>query len=577
MATLQEIDQNLPQTESELENDTNKEFEETKDSENFETTENSQDLENAEQSEQPEEEDERWTRKPTLPSWLLDVDKKIEAFKQNYSEYKKEYDTLTGKISVFNEKQKQAKKDDMMKKYFKHQLEQQKEANKIHFYDLPKYTLMEIAKFISKDYAPELIRLTRVCSTLYHKLNDENVWKMIVQDYFGRAFVVANEKNISIFENEQKKAMAKIEKKLQNQRHINKLAAPKHHVKPVHENPHPIEPKNIHAKRDEFYWAAIFKNIHARFRLTRSTFKTLYDSKFPKNNDFSLLNTEINKSLGFVIETFSTVGTHEFNDKLRILELIKEMVRDQKSLLALIRLCNNDNGVIKVNSLTLILILLGYFRDLKKNFLEFTSFTLIQRLQTIDKEFNITIFAVNISDFDLCIIPDIAGYRLYFKDIRSRLDYKAQINFQNSFPAQLPLDGANMKWQGAFLNAIGQITQPFRCTLKLDTKKQSIIGFVEYYRKNPETEEENRIVEKIRGTLDTNILHKRLENMKVPNPMRSFREPIGKVFIGEENSLEDELELGLDIALSVKHEGWFVCLHGCSLLGKIFFCYQKME
>jgi len=469
-----------------------------------------------------------------------------------------------------------------MNKYFKHQLEQQKEANKVHFYDLPKYTLMEIAKFISKDYAPELIKLTRVCSTLYHKLNDENVWKMIVQDYFGRAFVVANEKNISIFETEQKKAVAKIEKKLQNARHIDRLAAPKYHAvnanRSVHENLQAVEAnKKSGLKRGEFYWTAIFKNIHARFRLTRSTFKTLYDSKFPKNNDFSLLNTDINKSLGFVIETFSTVGTYEFNEKLRILELIKEMVMDQKSLLALIRLCNNDNGVIKINSLTLILILLGYFRDLKKNFLEFTSLTLIQRLQTIDKEFNITIFAINISDFDLCIIPDIAGYRLYFKDIRNRLDCKAQINFHNSFPAKLPLDGANMKWQGAFLNETGQITQPFRCTLKLDTKKPAVIGFVEYYKKNPETGEENRIVEKIRGDLDTKVLNNKVANMKVPNPMRSFREPIAKAFIGEEGSLEDELELGMDIAISTKSEGWFVCIHGHSLLGRIFFCYQKME
>lgn len=398
---------------------------------------------------------------------------------------------------------------------------------------------------------------------------------MVVQDYFGRSFIEANEKNVVNFDIEEKKLAERAAKRATQAAKTTaiKPVVPKHlYVKNT--SPTKLDNKRSVLKRGEAYWETLFKNIHEKFRLARETFHTLYESKFPKNNYYSLLNTDINKSLCFIIEMFSTVGTFEYNEKLKILQLIKDMVMDQKSLLALIRLCNNDNGVIQINSITVILILLGFFKDLKKNFLQFSSFTLIQRIQTIDKEFNITMLAINISDFDLCIIPDIAGYKVFIKDFASRLGTKTQMNFLNSFPVRLPLD--KIAWNGAYLSSSGQLLQGFQAILTFDQEYGRIEGHLEYYKKDAEDEYERKIIERVKGTFNTKAANNKVSCMKTPHPMKSFREVIGKIEILGEDNMEDEYELGMDIALSTKKEGWFACIHGCSMMNKVFFIYQEM-
>lgn len=109
----------------------------------------------------------------------------------------------------------------------------------------------------------------------------------------------------------------------------------------------------------------------------KTTFNTLRNTKFPKNNNYSLLNIEINKSLSFIIEIFSTVGSFEYDPDLLIIKLIVEMVKGENSILALIRLCDSENLNIKMNSFTTLFILLAYLPELKEQLLKFASLSLM--------------------------------------------------------------------------------------------------------------------------------------------------------------------------------------------------------
>jgi len=520
-------------------------------------------------------------KKPSLPSWILDADKALDQFKQSYDHFKREHGQLTTKLNQFNEKEKKARQEYLMRKYFPQQLEEEarrKQVKKANLDDLPKYVLLLIARFISRDYGPHLIKLSRVSSSFYKKLKDSSVWCTLIRDYLGLQYVSENQRNIASYDAEQKEALKRLNKMNNVLKEENKPVMPKH---PFMSNmmPKAVEKKEIKkiTTLEESYWEVIFKNFYSKLALMKSTLRTLYDSKFPKNNNFNLLNKEINGSLNFIIEIFSTVGTYEYNPNLRIMQIIKDVVMEESSLLALIRLGHSENGVIRINSLTVLFSLVGYFNDLKQNFLKYASITSVKHIEDSIKEFNINTFAINMSGLPICIVPDITGFKVYNRTVVSKnLHCNAKINFTNSFPATLPIKNSYVKWDGVFLTVKGEIIEEGELNIKFIEETKEIEGNLITLKKIGEDDYES-VWNTVQGTYRPEVLKRRLDAMKTDHSLKTFREVFATIYIIRANNQKDEYNLGLDIAISTKKEGWFACLHGLSIDNTIFFCYTPMK
>jgi hypothetical protein len=120
----------------------------------------------------------------SLPSWLAEADNALNKFKVEYDQFKKGHEKLTSDLKEFNQKEKEARQEYFRRKYFL-QNEEKKVNKKTNLDDVHKSELVLIAKFVSKDYAPTLVRLTRVSRSFYMKLKESNVWGYICRDYFG--------------------------------------------------------------------------------------------------------------------------------------------------------------------------------------------------------------------------------------------------------------------------------------------------------------------------------------------------------------------------------------------------------
>ena len=228
---------------------------------------------------------------------------------------------------------------------------------------------------------------------------------------------------------------------------------------------------------EESYFEVVFKAFYSKFQVMKTTFGTLRNTKFPKNNYYSLLNTEINKSLNFIIEIFSTLGSFSYTPNLLIIELISEMVKGESSILALIRLCDSENGVIKMNSFTSLFILMGYLPDLKDQLLKFASLTLMEHIKDSSKDYNITTFAINMSSAGLCLIPDIVGFKTFYKSIFSqKLNCKTTVSFSNSFSDKFPILEEYTKFDTYTLNLKGEVIEEGELVLRFITETRKVEG-----------------------------------------------------------------------------------------------------
>ncbi len=248
---------------------------------------------------------------------------------------------------------------------------------------------------------------------------------------------------------------------------------------PPQKSPEKKEIINV-VKKEENYYEVIFKNYYDCFILMKDTFRILYDTKFPKNNIYDLLTTDINNCFNFLIELFSTIACFEREKRPRILEIIKDVVMEERSLLGVLRLCHSDNGVIRINAFTVLFSFIGYFRELKANFLKYASYSSVLQINTNLKEYHVAVFVINMSSSDsLCIIPDIVGFRNFSRSFNSKKNNcPIQISYSTNIPDFLPLYENYTTWHGSFINSFGTLVEEAEVNIKFDFETKEVEGSV---------------------------------------------------------------------------------------------------
>lgn len=518
-------------------------------------------------------------KKSSLPDWLLEADNALNKFKVNYEHFQKEHGKLSKSIKEFDKKHKQARQEFLKRRYQIHN-NYEKKVKKTNIDDLSNFLLFSIAKFVSRDYGPYMMRLGRVNKALYVKLKEGTVWATLARDYFGIQFITQNKANVEPFETKQKLMIQKEEKYYNALKNMDLQNSKKNYGRS-------LTSRNLEAYKgdksasiyvkEEFYWEVVFKDMYNKFLLSKETFQMLYNTRFPKNNHYDLLIADINQTFNFIIEIFSTIGIYEYNRNLRVLQIIRDLVMEERALLAILRQCHSENGVIRINAHTVLFLLIGYFPELKTNFLKYASNSAIQQIENNMKEYNMAVFTINMSINNICVVPDIAGFKKFSKLIDSRTNKcPVKINFDNNLPTFLPIYEKTTTWYGFFTTSKGELIEEAEVNIQFDFSTSTLEGNILTMRQIGEDDYES-VLNRVQGKYFTKCIEKRLEAMQGDNALKSYREKFAEIVVIREKEKREEFTLYIEFALSTDKDGWLCCLHGTGIGNIIFYCYTKYK
>jgi hypothetical protein len=515
-------------------------------------------------------------KKSSLPDWLLEADTALNKFKVNYEHFQREHGALSRNIKEFDKKHKEARQEFLRRRYQIYH-PSPKKTKKNNFDNLSNFILFQVAKFVSRDYGPVLMRLSRINKTLYLRLREGIVWSTMARDYFGIHFINQNQCNVAPFENKQREMLEKQEKQLEALKKMDIQNSKKSYGRSQTMGASKLEkPKSI-VSGEENYWEVIFKDMYKKFLLCRETFKMLYNTRFPKNNHYDLLIADINQTFNFIIEIFSTVGVHEYNKNLRVLQVIRDLVMEERALLAILRQCHSENGVIRINAHTVLFLLIGYFPELKTNFMKYASHSAIQQIESNLKDYNMAVFTINMSPNHICVVPDIAGFKKFSKKIDASINKCCvRVNFDNNLPTFLPVYEKTVTWYGYFATAKGELIEEAEVNIQFDLANFTLEGNILTMKQIGEDDYES-VLNKVQGKYYNKSIEKRLEAMNGDNALKSYRDKFADILVTRENNKREDYTLYIDFALSTEKDGWLCCLHGVGIGNIIFYCYTKFK